>query len=74
MKAHKKGELAWKERNKGTLVNLGIAENKSELSKLRTISIVPVGGTTQWERDSDSTAQMARACATSLLRRVQMLQ
>jgi hypothetical protein len=74
MKAQKKGAFVWKEWNKDDLRELGITRNESALSKLRGIFIVHANGMKQWERDSDLTADIARANETPLLRRAQMLQ
>jgi hypothetical protein len=74
MKIQKKGDLASKERNRGDLHELDIAENKRTLSKLRTISTMHVGSTIQEESDSDLATHIATAYETSFLRRAQMQQ
>jgi len=72
MKVEKKGELAWKERNRGYLREFAITENKSALSKLRMISTMHVWSTIKEESASDLNAHFAAAYETSFLRRAQM--
>lgn len=71
MKVQKKGDLTSKERKRGDLHEIDIAENKSALSKLRAISTVPVSSSIR-DSDSDLATHFATAYETSFLRRAQM--
>jgi hypothetical protein len=74
METTKKGELAWKDRNRCAPHEFAAAKKKSPLSKLREVFIPSVDGTPQQDCDSDSTSHIARAYETSFLKRVQMPQ
>jgi hypothetical protein len=73
MKVQTEGELAWEQRQGGNLSKLGVAETAGAPSKLRPTSMVCVSDTLEVTSDSDTTAHIARAYETSLLRMTQML-
>jgi hypothetical protein len=73
MKVQTEGEFVWEQRQGGNLPKLCVAEIADAPSKLRPTSIVCVGDTLEVTGDADTTAHIARAYETSLLRVAQML-
>jgi hypothetical protein len=73
MTAQTKSKTGWQKREAGNVPTLGIVQKEASRG-LRLNSMAFMGNTLEETGYSDTTAHVARAVVTSLLRRAQMLQ